>query len=345
MAKIHNKKFENALNGVAQAVPPIWFMRQAGRYHAHYQERRAKHSFMDLCKKPELAAEVALGPVEDFDFDVSILFSDLLFPLESLGMGLDYNPAPSLAWNLDQTTIGKLANPDEAIAGVEFQAEALHKTREVLPDDKSLIGFVGGPWTLFGYAVEGSHKGGLIQTKANLSLWPKFCEKMVPFLKKNIALQLEAGAEIVMIFDTAAGEVHPQVYQRQILPYLEEMAKDFAGRVAYYGKQTTDDHVDNPFFRKGSPLAGLGYDHRYDLTRILKEKKTPGFVQGNFDQGMLFLSHQEFKVELDRYLTQYAKLSEDERAGWVCGLGHGVLPKTPEENVRFFVQRVREFFG
>ena len=191
MAKIHNKKFENALNGVAQAVPPIWFMRQAGRYHAHYQERRAKHSFMDLCKKPELAAEVALGPVEDFDFDVSILFSDLLFPLESLGMGLDYNPAPSLAWNLDQTTIGKLANPDEAIAGVEFQAEALHKTREVLPDDKSLIGFVGGPWTLFGYAVEGSHKGGLIQTKANLSLWPKFCEKMVPFLKKNIALQAD----------------------------------------------------------------------------------------------------------------------------------------------------------
>src|SRR5665213_3603906 len=96
-----NIRFDNARKAKAQAVPPIWFMRQAGRYHKHYQALRAQHDFMSLCKIPELACEVALGPVEDFDFDVAILFSDLLFPLEALGMGLKYEPAPELGFKLN----------------------------------------------------------------------------------------------------------------------------------------------------------------------------------------------------------------------------------------------------
>ena len=91
---IRNKKFANALNNIPQSVPPIWFMRQAGRYHSHYQKLRKKYSFESLCKTPELAAKVALGPITDFDYDVAILFSDILFPLESLGLKLNYNPGP-----------------------------------------------------------------------------------------------------------------------------------------------------------------------------------------------------------------------------------------------------------
>ena len=92
---IKNKRFSNAINKVSQKVPPIWFMRQAGRYHSHYQGLRKKHSFVELCKEPELAAEVAMGPINDFDYDVAILFSDILFPLESLGLRLDYKPGPT----------------------------------------------------------------------------------------------------------------------------------------------------------------------------------------------------------------------------------------------------------
>src|SRR3954468_10410639 len=103
-----NQKFQNSLKRVPQATPPIWFMRQAGRYHQHYQALRAKHSFMELCKVPELAAEVAMGPIQDFDFDVAILFSDLLFPLEAMGMGLHYDPVPRLEWQLDESNIIKL---------------------------------------------------------------------------------------------------------------------------------------------------------------------------------------------------------------------------------------------
>src|ERR1051325_4605164 len=113
--QIGSERFQNALARRPQRTPPIWLMRQAGRYHRHYQALRAQHSFMDLCKQPELAAEVALGPVADFGFDAAILFSDLLFPLEALGMGLEYtDQGPQLGWKLDPNSIARLRAVDQA---------------------------------------------------------------------------------------------------------------------------------------------------------------------------------------------------------------------------------------
>ena len=167
-------------------VPPIWMMRQAGRYHAHYQALRKKHSFMDLCKVPELAAEVAMGPIRDFDFDAAILFSDLLFPLQALGMPLVYDPGPQLGWNLSSLEQIKNFKPaSQALEQLQFQASAVRATRALLPRDKSLIGFVGGPWTLFVYAVQGSHKGGLENTFARQDIFESFCDVMVPLLQKK----------------------------------------------------------------------------------------------------------------------------------------------------------------
>src|SRR3954467_12533978 len=132
-----NERFQNALKRVPQKVPPIWMMRQAGRYHHHYQKLKERYSFMELCKSPELASEVALGPVEDFDFDVAILFSDLLFPLEALGMGLKYDPAPELGWRLNFDSLKKLAPQAQALELLQFQKAAHEETRRVLPADKS----------------------------------------------------------------------------------------------------------------------------------------------------------------------------------------------------------------
>ena len=338
-----NLKFTNALQGKIQATPPVWMMRQAGRYHRHYQALRQKHSFMELCKRPELAAEVAFGPVDDFDFDVSILFSDLLFPLEVLGMGLEYlDTGPKLGWNLERGSIGKLLDPKVAVRGLEFQAEALSQTRRRLPAEKSLIGFVGGPWTLYVYAVEGGHAGSLIRSKSQPELYRAFCEKMVPLLEMNIRLQLDAGAEIVMIFDTAAGELAPGSFRDLIGKDLESLFAKFPGRVGYYSRGTQPAHFHGGWLAR-SELAGFGVDHRWDIASVLREKHT-GFVQGNFDQALLFLPPNEFEATLRAFLAPIAKLKPEERAGWVCGLGHGVLPKTPEENVRSFVRIVREVF-
>lgn len=336
--QIGNARFQNALARVPQRTPPIWLMRQAGRYHRHYQALRAKHSFMDLCKQPELAAEVALGPVVDFGFDVAILFSDLLFPLEALGMGLEYTDrGPQLGWRLDEDSISRLRSIDDAWPHLLFQGEAMRATRERIPRDRSVIGFVGGPWTLFVYAIEGTHKGSLTNSKRLLSLFPKFCETMVPLLERNIELQLNSGAEVVMIFDTAAGELSPQLFKSEIVPQLRALTEKDGARIGYYSKGTQPAHLRDALFGEGK-VAGIGVDHGWDI-RDAFDIAANGFVQGNFDQALLHKTRDDLKKHLTDFLTP---LAGREWPGWICGLGHGVLPATPEENVRFFVDTVRE---
>ena len=336
--QIGHARFQNALARRPQSTPPIWLMRQAGRYHKHYQALRAKYSFMDLCKRPELAAEVALGPVLDFDFDAAILFSDLLFPLEALGMGLEYaDRGPQLEWRLNEQTISQLSSVEEAWPHLLFQGDAVRATRERLPSSRSLIGFVGGPWTLFVYAVEGSHKGSLIESKKLIALFPRFCEVMVPLLARSIELQLNSGAELVMIFDTAAGELSPNVFKAEIVPQLQVLTEKVSFESGYYSKGTQPAHLRHALFTEGG-FAGIGVDHRWDLREAF-DLFPNGFVQGNFDQALLLCEQDELKRQLLRYLEPLINHSRD---GWVCGLGHGVLPGTPEDNVRLFVETVRE---
>lgn len=336
-----NQRFQNALSRTPQDIPPVWFMRQAGRYHKHYQGLRAKHTFMEMCKDADLAAEVAMGPIQDFDFDLAILFSDLLFPLEAMGMGLTYDPAPKLAWQLTPDTVAKLRSPNEAIAGLEFQRDAVRATRARLPKDKSLIGFVGGPWTLFAYAVEGSHKGELSLAKRYIASFKAFCDKVVPLLEQNIRLQLEGGAEVVMVLDTAAGELSPTMFEETIDSTIKKLAEKFPGQLGYYAKGINPQHLRHPLFQKRGVLGGLGFDHRWEMTEVLKTQQL-GFIQGNFDQSLLFLEPKAFEARALAYLEGIKKLPPETRAGWVSGLGHGVMPQTPEENVRSMVRLIRE---
>ncbi|MFN8945948.1 MAG: uroporphyrinogen decarboxylase family protein [Pseudobdellovibrionaceae bacterium] len=338
-----NSKFKNAMFNKNLEGPPVWMMRQAGRYHKHYQNLRAKHSFMELCKEPELASEVALGPVMDFDFDVSIMFSDLLFPLEALGMGLDYTDSgPKLGMHLNPGNWDKLRSVEDALPALMFQKEVLKLTRQKIPAHKSVIGFTGGVWTLFVYAVEGGHSGSLQSSKAFLNLQKLFFERMTQLLIQNIQLQLDGGAEIVMIFDTAAGEVSPSYFKTLIAPWLIQLAQKFPGKLGYYSKGTQPAFFNQEF--KSAPWCGVGVDHRWDLPAKLKLKE-PGFVQGNFDQSLLFLETSDFKQHLTQYWNSYKELTPQERSNWVCGLGHGVLPKTPEKHVKYFVEYAREALG
>lgn len=336
--QIGNARFQNALARRPQPTPPIWLMRQAGRYHKHYQALRAKYSFMDLCKQPELAAEVALGPVLDFDFDAAILFSDLLFPLEALGMGLAYTDhGPELGWKLDEHSVSRLRAVDDAWPSLMFQGEAMRATRARIPDDRSVIGFIGGPWTLFVYAVEGTHKGSLNESKKLWRLFPRFCETIVPLLQRNIELQLSNGAELVMIFDTAAGELSPAMFLSDVVPQLQKLTAANAARIGYYSKGTQPAHLQHEFFSRGA-LAGLGFDHRWKLPELFGSFPH-GFIQGNFDQSLLLSDAAELRNRLRQYLEPMAGKAP---AGWISGLGHGVLPGTPEDNVRLFVDTVRE---
>ncbi len=333
-----NEKFSKAVSGRPQKVPPIWMMRQAGRYHKHYQRLKEKYTFLELCKTPELAAEVALGPIQDFDFDVAILFSDLLFPLEALGFGLDYAPGPVLDRRLSLDVIQKFRSLPEALSQLEFQRLAMRCTREVLPKDKSLIGFIGGPWTLFTYALEHGHTGHLFEAKSSSSLFVEFQKSVIPLLRENIRLQLEGGAEVVMILDTAAGELSPTLFRAWLQEDIVNLCRTFPGQVGYYSKGTNLDHVRELMGQ--DVVAGFGFDHRVDLPGFFGHCR--GFLQGNFDQVLLFSEGAEFGRRLDEFLEPFKNMPIEKRRGWVCGLGHGVLPKTPEINVKRCVERVRE---
>jgi uroporphyrinogen decarboxylase len=322
-------------------VPPIWCMRQAGRYQRAYQAFRRRHSFETLCREPDLAAKVALSSIEDFDFDAAILFSDLLFPLDALGLGVRYEDGgPRLLRRF--TAHSKQLRPvDEAEHALRFQSDAVAVTRRQLPVDKGLIGFVGGPWTLFVYAVEGAHTGPLARAKSSLALYRRFASVVVDLLERMIAAQLAAGADLVMVFDTAAGELTPSAFRRHLLPDLRRLADRFPGRLGYFARALHPAHLGDEWTSAGRAWAGLGVDWRWNLADLLTSPGRRGFVQGNFDPALLQLTGPALRRAIEEFLAPLGRLDPHARRGWICGLGHGVLPGTPETSVRTFVRTVR----
>ncbi len=330
------------------ARPPVWFMRQAGRYHRHYQALRARHEFMDLCKRPALACEVTLGPIEDFGFDAAILFSDLLFPLEAMGMGLRYAPGPLLDWHLrGLNDLPRLQGGAARAAHMDFQADAIRLLKQRLPADRALIGFVGGPFTLFAYAAAGSHQGFAKDAVLVPGLYEGFCEQLIPLLAGNMALQAEAGADCVALFDTAAGVLTAAQFAAQIAGPLHEVIRQFRARcpstpLIYYSRDTGPDHWQA---LRGLDIQCLGVDWRHDLADTLSAQTPHWAVQGNIDPEWLHLPAVELEQRVRAVFERVHALPAAVRAGWVCGLGHGVLQHTPEDNVRLVLRVQREIFG
>ena len=331
------------------ARPPVWFMRQAGRYHRHYQALRARHEFMALCKQPELAAEVTMGPIEDFGFDAAILFSDLLFPLEALGMGLRYEPGPRLDWHLrGRADLARLRSGALGLPQLEFQAEAIRVLRHRLGAERALIGFVGGPFTLYAYAVAGSHEGFTQQGLLGLEdgLYGGFCERLIDLLAGNMVLQAQAGADCVALFDTAAGALDAAQFARHaVLPLAQVVARFRAScprtPLIYYSRDTGPDHwraLDK------LDIQCLGVDWRHDLAATLSAQTRRWCLQGNLDPDWLLLPAAELERRVRALFARVALLPAAARAAWVCGLGHGVLPQTPESNVHLVLKLQREVF-
>ncbi len=342
-------RLERALSKSNFSTPPIWFMRQAGRYHAHYQNIRQRYSFDQICKTPEVAAEVAMGPVDEFKFDAAILFSDILFPLEALGFPLAYDPAPHLGFLLNsKDDLAKLDSSDNAKTKLDFQAQAVAATRARLGDDKALLGFIGGPWTLYCYATCGSHKDNLDSAVAGFAdgRWQGFAERLLPILAHSMIQQAKSGASAVAIFDTCAGYVNAEVYAEQIVPTLTKLIREFKHTqplvpVIYYSKNTDASHwrtLTNVGF------DCLGIDWHADIKDVILEFADRWAIQGNFDPHLLLADTPTFQKHLETFLREVQTIPAEKRAGWICGLGHGVLPKTPEQHVHQFVDAARRIF-
>ena len=330
-----NNKFYNALNQISQSTPPIWFMRQAGRYHSHYQQLKLKYTFEELCKNSELAAEVACGPVEEFDFDVAILFSDILFVLEGLGLELEFNPGPIFKEELNLKNYKKFNDIDRAIDHMTFQSDAIKFTRQKLAKNKSLIGFVGGLWTILRFAT-GQNK----EKKNFQNFYIDFMETtLLEVIKKNIKLQLDAGAEVVMMFDSGISSLDNDFFRGKYQLLLKNISNSFPNKVGYYARGKNYNEIS---FLSDLPFAGLGVDSGVELKHIFLNSKL-GFVQGNFNENYLLLDSKELENKLHIFSENMKNIGN--LNGWVCGLGHGINKATPEKNVHLFIETIRKKFS
>jgi len=330
-----NNKFYNALNQISQSTPPIWFMRQAGRYHSHYQQLKLKYTFKELCKNAELAAEVACGPVEEFDFDVAILFSDILFVLEGLGLELEFNPGPIFKEELNLKNYKKFNDIDRAIDHMTFQSDAIKFTRQKLAKNKSLIGFVGGLWTILRFAT-GQNK----EKKNFQNFYIDFMETtLLEVIKKNIKLQLDAGAEVVMMFDSGISSLDNDFFRGKYKFLLKNISNSFPNKVGYYARGKNYTEIS---YLSDLPFAGLGVDSDVELKHIFLNSKF-GFVQGNFNENYLLLDSKELENKLHIFSENMKNIGN--LNGWVCGLGHGINKATPEKNVHLFIETIRKKFS
>lgn len=333
--------FENRGNTL-----PVWFMRQAGRYHSHYQNIKKNSDFMTMCKNPELACEVTLGPIQDFGFNAAILFSDLLFPLEQLGMGLSYlSGPPTLEWHLHSPAdLKKLSVKTPGEQFYDFQGKACKLLRERLPKDVTLLGFVGAPFTLYTYAVEGSHAGNLVSAKQGLfdGRFEGFCNVLLPEVLKEMIVQAEGGADAIALFDTAAGELCVADYKEFIVPKITLLLKQFKAKcpnkkIIYYSKHTQASFIQALDLTN---IDVVGVDWRCDLVEIQKLLPKDKYIQGNLDPAWLHLPWEILEKKAANYYADLKNRGLDFNR-WIAGLGHGVLIQTPESNVRNVVKLIQ----
>jgi uroporphyrinogen decarboxylase len=341
-----NDIFENRIKVNSQTRLPVWFMRQAGRYHQHYQNLKLKHTFMELCKDPKLACEVTMGPIEEFDFDAAILFSDLLFPLEHIGSGLIYDPGPQLNFKFEKLNdLKKLKPQGVARDFFNFQKQACKLLKQTLPQSKCLLGFVGAPFTLYTYLVEGSHSGALVSSKVGLydGRFHALMEIMLPNVLEEMFVQAEGGADAVCLFDTAVGELTVKDFREIIIPQIKFLTKNFKQKfpdtkIIYYSRNT---HLDHLRTIQDENIDVLGVDWRHDIGDVLNEFSKDYYIQGNIDPCWLHLPWEQLKSNLDNYFKDVFNKNIDMQR-WICGLGHGVLQHTPEINVKQTVEYIHQ---
>lgn len=337
----------NTIEGKTQV--PVWFMRQAGRYHQHYQSIKATSDFMSMCKDPLLAQKITHGPLDEFGFDAAILFSDLLFPLEYLGMGLNYHQGPPrLEFHLENSeALKKLKTQGDCSEFFSFQKKACELLKASLPTDRDLLGFAGAPFTLYTYAVEGSHAGSLVTAKKGLSngLFKGFMEVLSPVIIRELELQAEGGADALCLFDTAAGELDFFDYQKFIIPEIKSITqalkkKHPQKKIIYYSKHTQLHYLEA---LEDNDIDVLGIDWRVDLKKALQTLGKDYLIQGNLDPVALHLPWENLKAKWDKIWreVQDSGASPDH---WIAALGHGVLQFTPEENVRRSVEYIHQNF-
>jgi len=315
---------------------PVWMMRQAGRYLPEYRAIRQKHSFLEVCKTPELTTEVSLQPFRLVGVDAVIVFCDILIPAEAMGMPLQIGDGgPVLAEPIrEAAAIAKLRDFDPE-QETRYLGDALRMLRRELGPDVPLLGFAGAPWTLACYMIEGRSKDGFPSAKQMMYAQPQALRQLLDVIARNtaryLAAQIDAGATAVQLFDTWGGELTRADYEAFALPAVQAViaeVKKKGAPVIFYSRGTS--HLLPLLARTGASV--LSVDWRVDLAEARRQFGTAIALQGNVDPCVL-LGPAAGVAEAVRQTIE-----KTGGAGHIVNLGHGILPNTPVENARTFVQ-------
>ncbi|MBM3725956.1 MAG: uroporphyrinogen decarboxylase [Acidobacteria bacterium] len=337
-----NSRFLDACRRRATDCRPVWFMRQAGRYMKQYREIRAKAGILEICKRPDLAAQVTLQPVEALDVDAAIVFADLLLPVEPMGLKLKFvtgegpvieNPVRT-STDVDSLSI---SNTDE----LAYVGESIQMVTRALAGRVPVIGFVGAPFTLASYMIEGGPSRHFLRTKQLMyrdeTLWRRLMGKLVDVLGPFALLQAAQGARAIQVFDSWVGALGPDDYVRYVAPYsraLIERIRTSGVPVIHFGTGCS------AFFKELHAAGGdvMGVDWRINIDQAWMDISYRSAVQGNLDPAALLSPLPELRARVHELLKRTGS-----RPGHIFNLGHGILPETPVDHVRAVVDFVREF--
>ncbi len=333
--------FLDACRGNPVSHTPVWIMRQAGRYLPEYRAIREKVDFLTLTKTPELAAEVTLQPIRRFGMDAAILFSDIMTPVEGMGIELDFAPGPVIGNPVrspEDVDRLHLADPYET---VPFVMDTIRILRKELPKSAPLIGFAGAPWTLFCYAVEGKGSKTFIGAKSFLFSQPeagqRLLEKLADTMIAYLRAQAEAGAQALMVFDSWAGLLSPWEFREFALPAVKRTIgglKDLGLPLIYFpnhGATLMKDAAE-------SGAHVLGVDWRLPLSDARDILGPNIAIQGNLDPAALFAPRDELGNQIRRVLDEAGP-----QPGHIFNLGHGIERTTDPDALAFLVDRVHEW--
>jgi len=350
--QLRDSRFMKAARCEPADVTPVWIMRQAGRYMPEYMAVRSKVTFLELCKRPDLAAEVTITAQQVLGVDAAILFADLLPILEPMGFELEYLPdeGPVIHNPLrDGKDIDRVKTIDD-LGSLQFVFDAVKLIRQELPADIPLLGFAGAPFTLASYAIEGAGSRNYVNTKklmyGDRGAWDALLSRLVDSVAAYLKQQIASGCQAVQIFDSWAGCLSPEDYREFVLPHTRHLFDLLPLDVP-----TIHFLTGNPGLLPLQAHAGgtvIGLDWRCDLAESRRLLGATRAVQGNLDPVTLMADWEALESHATAVLKaggHYSEAGELARRapGHIFNLGHGVLPGTPVENVKRLVEFVHEW--
>jgi uroporphyrinogen decarboxylase len=321
---------------------PVWFLRQAGRYMREYRDIRKHHTLVEICKKPEIAAEVTITAAEKLGVDAAIIFADLLLPLEPMGLPFEFQAGEGpVVHHPVRTAEHVRALRTDRTDDLSYVARAIQKVATHFRDRIGIIGFCGAPFTLASYMIEGGGSKNYIHTKqmmySDTLSWRLLLDKLVKVLEDYCRLQVLAGADVIQIFDSWVGALSLTDYREYVFEASKRLVRSVQQMgvpVIYFGVETTG--LLGEMAATGADVIGL--DWRQPLDEGWRAVGHGHAVQGNLDPITLFAPLEIIELRVKEILR-----AANGRPGHIFNLGHGIVPTTPVENVQAVVRMVREF--